>query len=599
MASTLDEINAQMVKMCYNILHYLQPDRWKNMSQVVYYPTNDRPSHFVQYQRVNKVDSVEFPFATVVRSPDIEPSLSDRHSGYKSNAVYYDSSSENGIRIMPVSLFYNFLLYENHMKHTENFIDAFWLDAYNSDLVFDYESAVMNSINRVSVLFPDAPTYEEQAGHSERTSGDGHIFSVNVPIKADTLLGRKAAPKLIQSVSYEMRIKDEIEDNFDGIDHFEDEREGILVSPITRHIERVTLDIIGNRSDTILSIDVTDGGSGYTTAPSVNISRSGSSIRAEAMATVSGGEVTGIELVSSGSGYTSTPTITLVGGGGSGATATANISPRDGQYERISYYNPLVEKSSTFTYNEANSRWDSDTPISFEISRTDYIISSIEVSEGKFGIRFDVVKPLPESVKYIEIAGNLYSIKSASLGGLGNTLYTWSGNLSFVENDPVSIRLLGDRREEIRQVISRLNLSIGYDEGKTYLGFDSVPFINPVSDTGLGSVNGWYKGINRKPLTHGKIKSTPESWLDAIVFHSANNNNNGEVLIALSKMENSMLANMNQADLNNLEGFWALKIGSTFFELDRGSVTEEGTRAVIKYIRRNPFFEDIFINSEE
>jgi len=46
---------------------------------------------------------------------------------------------------------------------------------------------------------------------------------------------------------------------------------------------------------------------------------------ASAIATVSGGVVTRIDMLTNGSGYFSAPSITLVGGGGSNATAQANV----------------------------------------------------------------------------------------------------------------------------------------------------------------------------------------------------------------------------------------------------------------------------------
>lgn len=60
----------------------------------------------------------------------------------------------------------------------------------------------------------------------------------------------------------------------------------------------------------VTSIAVTDGGNGYTTAPTVTISGGGGSA-ATATATVSGGAVTGITVVSAGGGYTSIPTVTI------------------------------------------------------------------------------------------------------------------------------------------------------------------------------------------------------------------------------------------------------------------------------------------------
>ena len=112
--------------------------------------------------------------------------------------------------------------------------------------------------------------------------------------------------------------------------------------------------------DGVVSITVTDGGSGYTSPPTVMISGSGDAaatatvnlhkvkiditnagadyvsaptvsiapppaggVQATATATVTGGEITAVTITNAGSGYTSAPAVTLDGGGGSGAILTA------------------------------------------------------------------------------------------------------------------------------------------------------------------------------------------------------------------------------------------------------------------------------------
>jgi hyaluronate lyase len=71
---------------------------------------------------------------------------------------------------------------------------------------------------------------------------------------------------------------------------------------------------------TITGIKVINGGSGYTSAPTVEITGGGGS-GATATATVSAGKVSAITVVNGGSGYTTMPTVTLIGGGGTAATA--------------------------------------------------------------------------------------------------------------------------------------------------------------------------------------------------------------------------------------------------------------------------------------
>ena len=73
----------------------------------------------------------------------------------------------------------------------------------------------------------------------------------------------------------------------------------------------------------IISINVTNGGSGYTTQPIVSLTGGGApaSTQASATAQITNGAVTGITVTNAGSGYTSLPTVSISGGGGSGATA--------------------------------------------------------------------------------------------------------------------------------------------------------------------------------------------------------------------------------------------------------------------------------------
>ena len=78
----------------------------------------------------------------------------------------------------------------------------------------------------------------------------------------------------------------------------------------------------------VSDIKVTNGGSGYTSAPIVSIDAPtgpGVAIPAQATATVENGAVTVVTVRSGGSQYTGVPSVTFSGGGGSSAAATAEI----------------------------------------------------------------------------------------------------------------------------------------------------------------------------------------------------------------------------------------------------------------------------------
>lgn len=98
--------------------------------------------------------------------------------------------------------------------------------------------------------------------------------------------------------------------------------------------DKVQVAIDGNFNDVavgVASITMTNGGSGYTTAPTVTLSAPASGVTATATANLTGSTVTSISLTNvvegygAGSGYTTAPTVTITGGGGTGATAVANL----------------------------------------------------------------------------------------------------------------------------------------------------------------------------------------------------------------------------------------------------------------------------------
>jgi hypothetical protein len=77
------------------------------------------------------------------------------------------------------------------------------------------------------------------------------------------------------------------------------------------------------------AINITNGGSGYVSQPTVTISAppaTATAIQATAgVVTIVGGVITAIAIGNPGRGYVTPPTVTITGGGGSNATATASI----------------------------------------------------------------------------------------------------------------------------------------------------------------------------------------------------------------------------------------------------------------------------------
>jgi len=97
----------------------------------------------------------------------------------------------------------------------------------------------------------------------------------------------------------------------------------------------------------VKKVELTSGGSGYTSPPTVTIQAPGTSwgIQATAVATIKNGSVDEITLVSSGRGYTSTPTITVTGS----ATATLEMVPK---YYSILKSTPISSGITTITVDD-------------------------------------------------------------------------------------------------------------------------------------------------------------------------------------------------------------------------------------------------------
>jgi hypothetical protein len=100
--------------------------------------------------------------------------------------------------------------------------------------------------------------------------------------------------------------------------------------------------------DTISLVTVTNPGSGFGVDDFAIVSFSGGGSDAQAIATANlsaGGGVTGVVVTNPGSGYTFATTLSFSGGGGSGATAVANI--QNGQIISVTIINPGAGYTST------------------------------------------------------------------------------------------------------------------------------------------------------------------------------------------------------------------------------------------------------------
>ena len=105
--------------------------------------------------------------------------------------------------------------------------------------------------------------------------------------------------------------------------------------------------------ETVDTITITDGGSGYTSAPIVTVSSPSVSwgIAAKAIATIGNGSVTSINMLSNGRGYESAPTITFAAPS-SGINTATGIAVLEPEYYTIKESTEISGGISTVTINE-------------------------------------------------------------------------------------------------------------------------------------------------------------------------------------------------------------------------------------------------------
>lgn len=107
----------------------------------------------------------------------------------------------------------------------------------------------------------------------------------------------------------------------------------------------------------VIGVNMTNQGSGYTTAPTVTFTAS-SGFGAEGIAILgsgtSAGKVIGVNITKGGSGYQTAPVVDFVGGGGSGALATSIIEADVDKVESYGDNNKFKVEAADVVFNAAN-----------------------------------------------------------------------------------------------------------------------------------------------------------------------------------------------------------------------------------------------------
>ena len=224
----------------------------------------------------------------------------------------------------------------------------------------------------------------------------------------------------------------------------------------------------------VTAINVTNGGSGYSSAPAVTLTggqtsavTSNSSLGANlatATAIVSGSAVTGITITNGGNNYSAAPTVSFSGGGGTGASATAAIGTPgitapaisytpDASLEDIQYVtgtapaelgdlylpNPMPSSLRPAVViihggggNDGDKLQDREVEAGWDYASHGYVAMSINykrsfnLGSGKWSASWPQnIKDAKSAVRWLRAHAATYNIDPNRIGAIG---FSWGGN---------------------------------------------------------------------------------------------------------------------------------------------------------------------------
>lgn len=138
---------------------------------------------------------------------------------------------------------------------------------------------------------------------------------------------------------------------------------GITAVDTFETLKSFTTNTLRSPNGTVIKINVTNQGSGYSSAPSVTfISSSGRGATATAIlgTGVNAGKVVSVTVTNGGTGYKTAPTLSFSGGGGSNAVAIAVIEADIDAVESYGDNNKFKTAAATDLFSESNPFGDID-----------------------------------------------------------------------------------------------------------------------------------------------------------------------------------------------------------------------------------------------
>jgi hypothetical protein len=267
----------------------------------------------------------------------------------------------------------------------------------------------------------------------------------------------------------------------------------------------------------VTSITVTNGGTGYTSAPTVVIS---GGVGATAVATVSGGSVTGVTITNNGYSYSAVPVVTFIGGGGSGATATAAIGVNTTVGCAVTYGGSNYTSSSTV--NVVLSGGTNTVPATGTATVVNGSITGIVMTNtGTY-----TAGSYPTSVLFIPtntnltLASSIGTLKTGNVNGIGGSISS-STNLTRTFNATANYEFNGTQPQVTTDLPPTVgNLTINNAAGVT---LSSGATITNALNINAGSLT---TGANNLVLTASTGSATLVPGTSLIISGGTTNFNN-------------------------------------------------------------------------
>jgi hypothetical protein len=296
-------------------------------------------------------------------------------------------------------------------------------------------------------------------------------------------------------------------------------------------------------STVVQRLTITDGGSGYQTAPTVQIVGANTT-QATATCTISG-PVSSFTVTAGGSGYIAAPTVNITGGGGSGATATAIITA--GVVTSITVTNPGSGYSSPPTVTLTPVNGGTGATATSVINGS---VNSLTLTGG--GTGYTVIPTVTFTGTNITVAKASASIYRLFNVSLPDGFYTTTSLNAFIQSFCVTngfylienstqnyiyyINVLFNPTYYANQIILKTiptTLPAGYTAPSNWAGYPGLavtPYVEILSTNHFGKFLGYTAGnygINSTVSYSGNSNQTPVgSTVNSLVIRCSLVNNN-------------------------------------------------------------------------